>query len=160
MSGTIETQDAPVFAYALASADLRYIEIGERDIYLRQEQGKGRIFRGEIAGCGPECYINLSEILLEYAMSCEGCSRAELATEMITHFGDYLGQVLVEAAAGETRELSSSDRLSYAMRSILKSMNVEFTEEKLPGSISYALLCWKKKKSARVATLNRSVASN
>jgi len=44
----LEIQDAPVFSYVLASADMRYIEIGEREIYLRHDPEAGLVFRGAI----------------------------------------------------------------------------------------------------------------
>jgi len=157
MNETLETQDAPVFTYALASADLRYIEIGEREIYLRQEPEGSLIFRGEIADCGPDCYINLSEILLEYAMSCEGCSRAELATEMITHFGDHLGQIYVENAGTNISDLGSQEKISNALACILNSMGAKFTAAIQPDSMAFSLDCCPLSECARDTGLNRSV---
>ena len=43
---------APLFNYTLASADMRYIEVGERLIYLRTDPDRGPVIRGEIDGCG------------------------------------------------------------------------------------------------------------
>ena len=37
MAEILEIQDTPIFSYAIASGDMRYIEIGERDIYLRND---------------------------------------------------------------------------------------------------------------------------
>ena len=157
MNETLETQDAPVFTYALASADLRYIEIGEREIYLRREPEGSLIFRGEIAGCGPDCYINLSEILLEYAMSCEGCSRAELATEMITHFGDHLGQIYVENADQSLSDLNQQENISNALACILNSMGAKFVAAIQPDSMEFSLDCCPLSECARDSGLNRSV---
>ena len=157
MNETLETQDAPVFTYALASADLRYIEIGEREIYLRQEPEGSLTFRGEIAGCGPDSYINLSEILLEYAMSCEGCSREELATEMITHFGDHLGLIYVENEDQDLDDLDPQDRISNALTCILNSMGAKFVAAIQPGSMEFSLDCCPLSECARDTGLNRSV---
>ena len=157
MNETLETQDAPVFTYALASADLRYIEIGEREIYLRREPEGSLIFRGEIAGRGPDCYINLSEILLEYAMSCEGCSRAELATEMITHFGDHLGQIYVEYSDQNISDLDPQEKISSALACILNSMGAKFVAAIQPDSMEFSLDCCPLSECARDTGLNRSV---
>lgn len=157
MTETLESQETPVFSYTLASADLRYIEIGERDIYLRHDQEKGPIFRGEIAGCGPGCDINLAEVLLEYAMSCEGCSRAELATEMLTSFGDHLGQVYVEKIIPGKSSTDTHQDLSAAIVCILNSMDSKFNQEITHSSLSYSLECCPLSECARDTGLNRSV---
>lgn len=157
MNETLDKQDTPAFSYTLASADLRYIEIGEREIYLRREPGGILVFRGELVGRGPESYINLSEILLEYAMSCEGCSRAELATEMLFHFGEHLGKIYADYAVRETRALSQAEMISEAMTCILNSMEAKFTEEQQANSINYSLDCCPLSECAQDTGLNRSV---
>lgn len=157
MNETLSTQEAPVFTYALASADLRYIEIGEREIYLRSDPAKGLIFRGEIAGCGPDCYVDLSEILLEYAMSCEGCSRPELSTEMLIHFGDHLGQIYAERTSQDIKQLDAADKLSKAFNCILNSMDAKFIEDKQASQLEYALDCCPLSECAKDMGLNRSV---
>jgi hypothetical protein len=150
-------QDAPVFSYTLASGDLRYIEIGEREIYLRQVPTQGKIFRGEISGMGPEYYINLSEILLEYAMSCEGCSRAELATEMLTHFGDQLGQIYLDKIYEKSIDQVTGENLSAAIACLLDSMDAKYTENSQPGTLEYVLDCCPLSECAKDTGLNRSV---
>ena len=150
-------QDAPVFSYTLASGDLRYIEIGEREIYLRQVPSKGKIFRGEISGMGSEYYINLSEILLEYAMSCEGCSRAELATEMLTHFGDQLGQIYLDKIYEKSIDQATGDNLSTAITCLLNSMDAKYTQNSQIGTLEYILDCCPLSECAKDTGLNRSV---
>ncbi len=157
MTGTLDTQEGAVFSYALASADLRYIEIGEREIYLRSDPDKGLVFRGEIPGCGPDCYVDLSEILLEYAMSCEGCSRPELASEMLNHFGDHLGHVYVDNALQENQELDPAGKISAALNCTLNSMGAKFTEDKQARRIEYSLDCCPLSECAKDTGLNRSV---
>ena len=157
MTRTLDAQEGAVFSYTLASADLRYIEIGERDIYLRRDPDKGLVFRGEIAGCGPDCYVDLSEILLEYAMSCEGCSRPELSTEMLIHFGDHLGQVYVEKTSHDTEHLDAAEVISKAFNCILNSMDAKFTEDKQANQIEFSLDCCPLSECAKDTGLNRSV---
>jgi len=157
MTGTLDTQEGAVFSYALASADLRYIEIGEREIYLRSDPDKGLVFQGEIAGCGPDCYVDLSEILLEYAMSCEGCSRPELASEMLNHFGDHLGQVYVEKTIQDTEKLDRVDKISSAINCILNSMDAKFIEDNQANHLEYSLECCPLSECAKDIGLNRSV---
>jgi hypothetical protein len=157
MSTAQETAAGPVFSYTLASADLRYIEIGERDIFLREKPAGGKYLRGEIAGVGEDSYINLSEILLEYAMSCEGCSRPELSTEMVTHFGSHLGEVLSEDILRDQQLETAGERLRAGITGILVSMDAQFEEDFQPASIEYTLDCCPLSECARDTGLNRSV---
>ena len=157
MRSAQETSAAAVFSYTLASADLRYIEIGERDIFLREKPGSGKYLRGEIAGSGEEGIINLSEILLEYAMSCEGCSRPELSTEMVTHFGQHLGDVFAKEILMDRRLDRIDDRLRAGITGILDSLDAKFEEDFQPGSIEYVPDCCPLSECARDTGLNRSV---
>ena len=64
-------REAQLFTYAIASSELRYSAVHERTIFLRSDPDP--IVRGEICDSGSDCYANLSQVLLEYAMSCECC---------------------------------------------------------------------------------------
>ena len=60
-----QTQDAHLLSYVIASADMRYVEVNRREVYLRQDPELGLIVRGEMEGCGPACYVDLNQVLLE-----------------------------------------------------------------------------------------------
>jgi hypothetical protein len=157
MSETLEFQDAPVFSYPLASGDMRYIEIGERDIYLRIDPVSGIVFRGEISGCGSECFVELNEILLEYAMSCEGCREKGVAAEEVTHFGENLGKILLENTHYDIAELTKIEKLANVFRCILNSMSSKYSEKINSSSLEYALECCPLRECAKDTGLNRSV---
>lgn len=141
MTEKLEIQDSPVYSYALASGDMRYIEIGERDIYLRQIPQKGLIFRGEISGCGADCYAELNEILLEFAMSCEGCREQSEAEVQVTRFGEQIGKILSKNLNQDILKLSDVEKLSSAFRCILDSMTSKFTEKISQDQLGYTLDC-------------------
>jgi hypothetical protein len=157
MTETLEIQDAPVFSFALASADMRYIEIGEREIYLRNDPEAGLVFRGEIFGCGPGCIVDLSEILLEYAMSCEGCREQSVASEEVARFGEHLAEVLVEKTYHDIAELPTPEKLSSAFKCILNSMSVTYIEESKKDHLEYSLDCCPLSECAKSTGLSRSV---
>lgn len=132
-------KEALLFSYVVASADMRYIEESEREIRLRIDPNLGPIVRGEFSGCGPGCYADLSQIFLEYAMSCEGCKDHQMTEEAITGFGDRLGSVLGARLRKSEDESPPIDRLSGAFTCVLNSMNVPFKEEQGEGSLHYIL---------------------
>jgi hypothetical protein len=157
MSKLIEIADKPVFIYKLASADMRYIEIWEREIYLHYDPQNGHIFKGEVSSCGPECQIDLSEILLEYAMSCEGCQTQITATEEVVRFGRYLGEILGEQIIVIVDDLTSEQKLIYGIQCILNSGKGNYAENHLPGQIEFSLDCCPLSECASKTGFNRSV---
>jgi hypothetical protein len=129
-AGMSDTRESLLFTYVIASADMRYIERSEREIYLRTVEGKGPIVRGEIPDCGPACFANLGQILLEYAMSCEGCKDDVIEAEMAEHFGERLGHVLANKLGQPEPDAPAFDRLEGAFLCVLNSMGVPFNLEK------------------------------
>lgn len=158
MPETLEIQDLPVFSYVLASADMRYIEIGEREIHLRNDPKAGLVFRGEISDCGSGCFVDLSEILLEYAMSCEGCREQKSAGPgEVIRFGEHLGEILVAKTNQDIAEMPAPEKLSSAFKVILNSMNATYIEENKEDHIEYTLDCCPLSECANKAGFSRSV---
>lgn len=157
MNENLKYLDVPVVSYALASADMRYIEVGERDVFLRSDPEEGLVFRGEISGCGPECYVELNEILLEYAMSCEGCRDEEIALKEVGGFGKQLGEALTTKISPEIAELSASEKLSTAFKSILTSLGADINENAKADRIEYSLDCCPLSECASESGFTRSV---
>jgi len=151
-------KDAPLLAYVIASADMRYIEINEREIYIRHDPVVGIIVRGEISGCGAGCYADLSQIFLEYAMSCEGCRDQNEAEKSVTRFGARLGAILAARLSEDYVGLSTIDQLSRAFEFILNSMAVPFTEERTDRNLRYTLAHCPLCESGKKTGLNREMA--
>ena len=80
------------FQYLIASGDMRFIERTERSIVIIGEGDIDWVIRGEVEGCGEACHANLSQIFLEYLMSCEGCGdqqEVDLAIDMLCDISEY-----------------------------------------------------------------------
>jgi hypothetical protein len=147
--------ESPLFSYIVASADMRFTEVSQREIYLRQDAQMGLIVRGEISGCGEGCHANLSQIFLEYAMSCEGCRDQDEAYESTTRFGERLGSALAARLAPGIAGLPPIDQLSVAFQCLLNSMNVPFRTERTAGRLFYTLAYCPFCESARQTGINR-----
>jgi hypothetical protein len=141
MTKSLEIQNSPALTYPLASGDMRYIEIGERQLFLRNDPQKGLVFRGEISGCGADCYAELNEILLEYAMSCEGCKEQGEAETQVVHFGEKLAKILIAELNHDITQLSAEENLSNAFRCILNSMSSAYIEEISEAHLMYSIEC-------------------
>ena len=157
MSEPMELQEAPLLSYTLASADMRYIETGQRDIYLRDDPVAGPVYRGEIPGCGPGCFVDLSEILLEYAMTCEGCKEEVTAPEEAVRFGAQLGGIIVTNTLQDREDLSTTEILSAVYNIVLNSMRATYSVEVKDDRLVYTLDCCPLRECAKNTGLGRSV---
>jgi hypothetical protein len=131
--------DSPLYTYVIASGDMRYIEINQRNLFLRQDPNLGWILRGELPGCGAGCYADLSQVLLEYAMTCEGCKSPEEACEYVAAFARRLGELLAQRFSEEYSTLPEQERLPAAIEVLLKSLVVPFTSQSDPQRLAYNL---------------------
>jgi hypothetical protein len=133
------TQGQPLFSYVIASGNMRHIGINEREIYLRDDPQLGPILQGEVPQCGPDCYANLSQILLEYTMSCEDCRDHAVTAKHVDQFGQRLGEQLIVNFYDVVPVIPDIDRLSETMDIILKSMGVSFEKELTVDHLRYEL---------------------
>jgi hypothetical protein len=131
--------DIPLYTYTIASGDMRYIEINQRNLFLRHDPNLGLILRGELPGCGAGCYADLSQVLLEYAMTCEGCKSPEEACEYVAGFARRLGELLAGQLATQYSTLPAEARLPAGIEVVLKSMLVPFTSQHSPQRLEYSL---------------------
>ncbi len=139
MSGRMEqASDSPLFNYSIASADMRYIEIGERLLYLRADPELGPVVRGEILGCGPGCYVDLSQVFLEFTMSCEGCREEDVIDEALVYFGERLGKLLSSRLYPDEKKDAAVDRLVGMFDCIFRSMNVPYSMEQEQSRLHYS----------------------
>jgi hypothetical protein len=157
MPETSDIQDTPVLSYVIASADMRYIEIGKREVYLRNDPNAGLVFQGEIPGCRPDCFVDLSEILLEYAMSCEGYREQSVVSEEVAQFGEHLGEILLAKTYHNITDLSPIEKLSSDFKCVLNSMSVTYIEDSKENHLEYSLDCCPLSVCAKSTGLSRSV---
>jgi hypothetical protein len=149
--------EKPLLAFFIASADMTYSEIAEREVYLLGDPELGYAIRGEIVGCGEGCYTDLNQILLEYALSCEGCIDQQSAEASIANFGRRLGTLLVSRLPLNDPALADFERLSRAFVCVLDSMSVPYNMAHMPERLQYTLdycpLC----EAGQITGLNREL---
>jgi hypothetical protein len=134
-----DIQEAHLLSYIIASSDMRYIQINEREVYLRHDPDLGLVIQGEVPGTGADLNANLSYMLLEFSMSCEDCQDRVMTAESAERFGEHLGQVFIDRLYQETPEVYTADQLARAFDIILNSMGVGFTKELTDEYLRYAL---------------------
>ncbi len=115
--------------YVIASADMYYTELEQRDVFLKHD-GRGNIhIWGEIVGRGPSTKVDLCEIFLEYGLyCCSWCSMAEALYHM-QDFGEQLGCSLAKYLTENSHLLTSPDPTVRALEHIFETMGACFSTE-------------------------------
>ncbi len=152
---TVETQ---LISYVIASAEMRYAEVSERDVYLRDEPRLGLVIRGEVSGCGRDCHANLAQVFLEYGMTCEGCQEPGVIEESVDRFGGRLGSLLIDALKPESSEVPIADQLIDALGIILNSMDAAFEIERTPEHLRFTMADCPIHNTAHKTGLNHEIA--
>lgn len=159
LTDTRVTQEEPLLSYVIASSNMRYIEINEREIFLRRDPQLGLIIQGQVPHCGPDCNVNLSQILLEYAMSCEDCRDHTTTATHVDQFGDRLGQELVARLYDVKPATTDVQRLAEVMEIILNSLGVAFQKDLAADHLRYDFVNCPIHKAAKSSGLNLWVAT-
>lgn len=113
--------------YTIASADMYYTELEQRDVFLYCDgQGKSRIW-GEIANGGSFTTIELFEMFLEYALYC--CSWADEAEALyyVRDFGERLGGSLAKHLEHIIPLSQSEELVIQSLKCIFKAENAAFS---------------------------------
>lgn len=124
-----EPHTARLFRYMIASADMYYSELEQRDVFLgNDEYGNIRIW-GEIADGGPSTKIDLCEIFLEYGLyCCSWCNAAEAFYHM-QDFGERLGYSLAKYIIENPALLAPENSAVHALEYIFDTMGACFSTE-------------------------------
>jgi hypothetical protein len=152
-------QSAPrlLASYVIASADMRFIERSEREIYIRGDAENEYIIRGEMPGCGATCFASLGQVLLEFVMSCEGCVDPVEQAESVDDFCDMLGRACATWLNQHVSGISTSEQLHTAMTSVCRSLIVPFAERVASDKLSYSFVENPLEKTASSLGMNRAV---
>lgn len=148
-----------LLSYVVASGDMRNIPINDREVYLRIDPELGLILQGEVPECGFECHANLSQILLEYTMSCEDCHNRGSTAKNADQFGERLGNQLVTKIYGDNAVTSEIAQVSELMEIILNSMDIAFQTDHKVDQLQFDLAQCPIHRSAGSLGLNLWVAS-
>lgn len=153
------SQGELLLSYVIASSNMRYIENNSREIYLRDDPQRGFVIQGEIPECGPDCHANLSQLLLEFTMSCEDCQDQVMTSKRVDQFGLRLGERLIANIYGDLPVSSAFDRLHEMMDILLKSMDASYEKKLTADQLRYDVAYCPIRAEAKKSGLNLWVAA-
>ncbi|PWB56407.1 MAG: hypothetical protein C3F13_02400 [Anaerolineales bacterium] len=113
--------------YPIATSDMYYNEVGQRDVYVRDDLLHGFQIWGELTGAGPETSISLCQIFLEYAMFCQTGFDESQAYGLMESFGSGLGQAVALYMQDNTFLNGFPNPGVCALECMLETLRVDFT---------------------------------
>lgn len=123
--------------YPIASADMYYYEVEQRDVCVRDDPEKGFRIWGEIPDVGATTAIGLCEVFLEYAMYCQTWRDLSQAYHSMQAFGERLGKALARYIQDNPPAAMAANLGACALECVLESMNAHFTVEQVGSELRF-----------------------
>ncbi len=135
----IQSKPTLICRYPIASSDLYYNEVGQRDVFARDDLVHGFQIWGELAGSGEETAISLCEIFLEYAMSCQTGYTEDQAYALMESFGSGLGQAVAMFMQDNIFMDGFPNPGVCAMECVLETLKVNFTVHQVGPELRFII---------------------
>jgi len=116
-----------------------YSEIGQRDVFVRDEPTHGFQIFGELSGAGEDTAISLSEIFLEYAMFCQTGFDEPQAYALMESFGSGLGQATAMFMLDSIFTNGIHNPGVCALECILETLGVNFTLHQIGPELRFII---------------------
>ncbi len=139
MPATIQTKPTLICRYPIASSDMYYNEVGQRDVFVRDDLIHGFQIWGELTGAGAETSIPLCEIFLEYGMLCQTGYEENQAYAVMESFGSGLGQAVAMYMRDNIFLNGFPNPGVCAMECVLETLKVDFTIHQIGPELRFII---------------------
>lgn len=139
MSTHIEPRATLICRYPIASSDMYYAEVGQRDIYVWDDPQRGFRIWGELTGGGENTSIPLSEVFLEYSMLCHAYGDEIQAYTQMESFGVGLGQAAALYILEHILVGVLANPGACALECLLESLNMNFTIHQIGPELRFII---------------------
>ncbi len=142
-----------LFRYSIASADMYYAEMEQRDVFLSYDgQGNFRIC-GEIVGGGSSTATDLFRVFLEYGLyCCSWCNMAEALYHM-QDFGECFGRSLAAHLKDIVPPSMLDDSTVQVLKCIFETADVSLSIENIGGEVRIVITDFPLDKAAECSGL-------
>jgi hypothetical protein len=137
MTVSSERSITRLYRYSIASADMYYCEVNQRDVCVCVDPEKGLRIWGEIPGERAVTAVGLCQIFLEYAMYCQTWRDGSQAGCNMRGFGECLGAGLARYIQDNIPMEQTAKPGAYALKYVLESMNAHFTVEQAGSELRF-----------------------
>jgi hypothetical protein len=125
--------------YPIASSDMYYSELGQRDVYVYDDPQHGFRMWGELTGGGEETAIPLCEVFLEYAMLCQPWADETTAYYQMESFGEGLGEAVAQYIHDNILSGTLANPGACALECVLESLDLNFTIHQIGPELRFII---------------------
>ena len=140
MQADILTKGTLSCRYPVASNDMYYNEVGQRDVFVCDDPVHGFQIWGELTGAGEETSISLCEIFLEYAMLCQTGYEENEAYARMESFGSGLGQAVAMYMLDNIFLDGFPNPGVCAIECVLETLKVNFTIHQIGPELRFIII--------------------
>jgi hypothetical protein len=126
-----------LYRYSIASSDMYYTELEQRDVYVSDHPRDGFKIWGQIAGAGPAASVDLCQMFLEYAMYCRSWGSPAEAAYNMHAFGERLGGALARFLKENPPADMSQNPGACALECLFESMGVQLSVEQVGPELRF-----------------------
>jgi hypothetical protein len=136
---TIALQSPPTYLcrYSIASSDMYYTELEQRNVYAQDDPVQGFRIWGETSAGGPASAVELCQMFLEYAMYSRSWSRPDEAIYNMQWFGTRLGEALAKFFKENPPAATGSSPGTCALMCLLESLRVQLSVEQVGPELHF-----------------------
>jgi hypothetical protein len=139
MPTPVQSKATLICRYPIASSDMYYNEVGQRDVYVRDDLLHGFQIWGELTGSGPDTAISLCEIFLEYAMFCQTGFDENHAYALMESFGSGLGHAVAFYMEDNIFLNGFPNPGICALECVLETLRVDFTIHQIGPELRFII---------------------
>lgn len=125
--------------YTIASADMYYSEMGQRDICVSDDPQEGLRIWGEMPIGGGASSVDLCQIFLEYALSCQAARTPEQSYNEMRAFGEHMGEMLASYITNTPLMKSATNPGACALESLLEAMHAHLSIEHIGPELRFVV---------------------
>ena len=134
-----ERRATRLYRYPIASADMYYSEVEQRDVWVCDDPEKGLRIWGEIPDVGAVTAVDLCQVFLEYAMYCQTLRDLSEAYHSMQVFGEGLGEALARYMKDNAPTEMVANPGACALECVLESMNAHFTVGQVSSDLHFVV---------------------
>ncbi len=143
----------PILTYPIASGPMCYAVVSERTVYLQGDPGAGFRLCGQTPGGSEASSANLTQMLLEFAMTWNMAEDASEAQRQMQIFGRRLGEALADQRAPTKPVNGVLGRAADALEDVFRSLDASFARRQTESELRYQLDAGPLRVAAQVTTM-------
>jgi hypothetical protein len=133
----IQPRVSRIYRYLIASSDMYYTELEQRDIFVQDDPDKGFEIWGEIAGAGKTTSIGLCQMFLEYGMYCRSWGSLSESTFHMRTFGENIGTALANFIQETPPAEMDQNPGICTLMCLWESLKIQFTVEHVGSEMHF-----------------------